>query len=62
MDTSSNKLGRLLTRRYGHDKNHLKKETESLLITTQNNAIRNNYIQMKIDNAQQNRKCRLSRD
>ena len=39
-----------------------KKETESLLIAAQNNAIRTNYIKAKIDNAQQNSKCRLSGD
>ena len=40
-------------------KENLKKETESLLITAQNNAIRTNYVKAKIDNMQQNNKCRL---
>ena len=32
---------------------------ESLLIAAQNNAIRTNYIKAKIDNTQQNNKCKL---
>ena len=40
-------------------KGNLKRETESLLITTQNNAIRNNHIKARIDKTQQNSKCRL---
>ena len=35
------------------------KETESFLIAAQNNAIRNNYIEAKIDKTKQNSKCRL---
>ena len=38
----------------GHDK---EEETESLLKAAQNNTIRTNYIKVKIDNKQQNRKC-----
>ena len=34
----------------------LKRETESILITAQNNIIRNKYIKVKIDNTQQNSK------
>ena len=34
-------------------------ETESLLIAAQNNSIRTNYVQAKIDKMQQNSKCRL---
>ena len=34
---------------------NLNSENESLLIVAQNNAIRTNYIQMKIDNNQQNK-------
>ena len=34
-------------------KGDLKRETESLLILAQNNAIRTNYIKVKIDNMQQ---------
>ncbi|MUZ80509.1 hypothetical protein GLN52_23935 [Shigella flexneri] len=40
-------------------KGHLKRETESLLTTAQNNAIRTNYIKAKIDKTQENSKCRL---
>ena len=39
-----------------------KRETESLLITTQNNAIRTNHIKARIDKTQQNSKCRLCGD
>ena len=52
-----------------HDKNwtwlrkeSLKRETESLQITAQNNAIRTNHIKAKRDKTQQNRKCRLCSD
>ena len=41
---------------------NLKRETESLLIAAQNNAIRINYIKSKIDNTQQNSNCRFTRD
>ena len=41
------------------EKGNLKRETESLLIAAQNNAIRTNYIKAKINNMQQNSKCRL---
>ena len=41
---------------------NLKRETESILIAAQNNAIRNNYIKAKIDEMQQNSKCRLCGD
>ena len=36
-----------------------KREIESLLIAAQNNAIRTNYIKARIDNTQQNSRCRL---
>ena len=42
---------------YGKRKGNLKKETESLLIAAENNAITTNYIKAKIDNTQQNNKC-----
>ena len=61
MDISSDKLVRLHMRRPGHNYN-LKRETKSLLITAQNKAIRINYIKAKIDNMQQNSKCRLCGD
>ena len=41
--------------------NH-KRETESLLIAAQDNAIRTNLIKSRIDKTQQNSKCRLSGD
>ena len=40
----------------------LKRETESLLIAAQNNAIRTNNIKVGIDKTQQNSKCRLCGD
>ena len=43
-------------------KGNLKRETESILIATQNNAIRTNYLKAKIDKVQQNSKCRLCAD
>ena len=43
-------------------KGDLKKETESLHIAAQNNAIQTNYIKARIDKNQQNSKCRLCGD
>ena len=43
-------------------KGNFKRETESLLIAAQNNAVRTNHIKAKIDKAQQNSKCRLCGD
>ena len=43
-------------------KGKFKKETESLLITAQNNAIRTDHIKAKIDKTQQNSRCRLCGD
>ena len=40
-------------------KGNFKRETESLLIAAQNNAIRTNHIKARIDKTQQNSKCRL---
>ena len=40
----------------------LKRETESLLIAAQDNAIRTNHIKARIDKTQQNSKCRLCGD
>ena len=40
-------------------KRHLKKETELNLMPGQNNVIRTNYIQSKIDYSQKNGKIRL---
>ena len=43
-------------------KKNLKRETESLLIAAQNNAIRTNYIKARIDETQQNSKYSLCGD
>ena len=43
-------------------KGNFKRETESLLIAAQNNAIRTNQIKARIVKMQQNRKCRLCGD
>ena len=40
-------------------KGNPKRETESLLIAAQDNAIRTNHIKARIDKMQQNSKCRL---
>jgi len=43
-------------------KGNLKRETESLIIAAQDNAIRTNYIKAKIDKTQRNSKCRMCGD
>ena len=43
-------------------KGNLKRETESLLIEAQINAIRTNHIKVRINKMQQNSKCRLCGD
>ena len=43
-------------------KGNFRRETESLLIAAQNNAIRTNHIKARIDKTQQNCKCRLCGD
>ena len=43
-------------------KGNFKRETESLLIAVQDNAIRINHIKARIDKTQQNSKCRLCGD
>ena len=43
-------------------KGNFKRETESLLIAAQNNAIRTNHIKSRIDKTQQNNRCRLCGD
>ena len=43
-------------------KGNFKRETESLLMATQNSAIRTNRIKARIDKTQQNSKCRLCGD
>ena len=43
-------------------KGDFKRETESLLMAAQNNAVRTNHIKARIEMTQQNRKCRLCGD
>ena len=43
-------------------KGNFKRETESLLIAAQDNAIRKNHIKARIEKTQQNSKCRLCGD
>ena len=43
-------------------KGNFKRETESLLIAAQNNAVRTIHIKARIDKTQQNSKCRLCGD
>ena len=43
-------------------KGNFKRETESLQMAAQNNAVRTNHIKARIDKTQQNRKCRLCGD
>ena len=53
----TNKIVHEKTGTWLQKRNH-KREIESLLMTTENNAIRTNYIKAKINNTQQNSKCR----
>ena len=60
---------KLLTNNISHQKTwtwlrkgNLKRETESLLIAAQDNAIRTNYIKARMDKTQQNSKYRLCSD
>ena len=46
----------------GAKKRKLRRETESLLIAAQNNAIRTNHIKTRIDKTQRNSKYRLCGD
>ena len=48
--------------RTGRRTGNLKRETESLLIAAQDNAIRTNHIKARIDKTQQHSKCRLCSD
>ena len=43
-------------------KGNFKRETESLLIAAQNNAVRANHIKARLDKTQQNSKCWLCGD
>ena len=54
MDISSDKLAGGLNMA-----TNFQRETESLLIVALNNGIRTNYIKIKIDYMQRNRKCKL---
>ena len=40
-------------------KGNFKRETESLLIAAQNNTVKTNHTKARINNTQQNSKCRL---
>ena len=62
MDTSINKQVRLNKRYSRHGYINLKRETEFLLITEQNNAIRTDYIKAEIDNMQQKSRWCEDRD
>ena len=62
MTTTSNKNGRKNNLNDWLRKGNLKRETESLLIVAQDNAIRTNHIEVRIDKTQQNSKCRLCSD
>ena len=46
----------------GLRKGNFKRETESLLMAAQSNAIRTNHIKARIEKTQQNSKCRLCND
>ena len=61
MIISSLKLAKSHARKYayGYRKGSFKSETESLLIATQNSAMSVSYFKVKVDNTQQNSKCRL---
>ena len=52
MDILSDKQAKSHTRKLGNG--NLKKETKSLLIATQNNSVRTNYIKGKLDMTPQN--------
>ena len=56
MDILSDKLARLHMER---EEKNLKRLSESLLITAQNNAIRTNYVKVIISHTQQNSKSRF---
>ena len=43
-------------------KGNVKRDTESFLVASQDNAIRTNHIKVRIDKTQQNNKCRLCSD
>ena len=59
MDTSSDTLGMLHTRRLCHGSEG---KTESLLRAVQNDAFKPNYIKAKANNTQQNIECKLYGD
>ena len=43
-------------------KGNLRRETESLLIAAENNAMTTNHVKAKIDKSQQNSTCRIGRE
>ena len=43
-------------------KGNLKRETQSLLIQAQNHVLKTDYVKIKIDDTQENSKCRLCGD
>ena len=59
MNISSDKLTQTCT---WLRKGNFKRETKYLQIATQNNTIRTNYVEAKIDKTQQNSKCTLCGD
>ena len=60
-ETRSWEMAHKMTRTWLRKRN-LKRETKSLAITAQNNALKTNYVKVKIDNTSQNIKCRLCGD
>ena len=58
--TNKRNLKKNNNKKCGHG--NLKRECEFLLIAAQNNAIRTNYVQARIDKTQQNRWIKLSGD
>ena len=58
-EISSDKLAKSRRPRHGYKKTNHKRETEFLIISAQNNAIRTNYIKEKYDCMQRNSKCIL---
>ena len=62
MDIPSEKFGKISYKKTWKWMKNFKRESESLQIAAQNNATRTNYVKVKIDNIQSNRKCRLYGD
>ena len=64
MDISSDKQAKSYTKKLWTwlRQGNLKRKTESLLVAAQNNAIRTNYVEARIDKTQQNSRCILCGD